>query len=469
MIALCDETARIGLIRIRDRALMVSGLRNLTFLHLYSSSFQLSTISSTSQSQLSLRHSRFQRCLDPVFRHHSLTCSIHVFSCSFSSFLSAVLYAHSEFLTDRIARATVFPNATSILNVSHCRFSRCKNSDSSGGGLSIGALELQLIITDALFDNCYSASRGGGFCAYSLASLEIDSSGFTQCGSVTSGQSFYADLNSRSHEHCVNWSVFFSNGHLAAPMASDTFTTLHGIQSLWWNNVSRNQGIAGGSGAFFISPSSSCQMYGMNIINNSCDIGRTLYLRSGHDGSTILNSNILMNGGGDLGVVMISGHNCTFNTVAFADNERHSIWFLGQDSAQVFLINCNVNLTETEFRSRAKNVDLIHSSVVYGAKSTIKVEGVALNETLFAGLIPLNESMKRPAKVDVFNAMRAGDVVRERDVTLLNETVVCLLFPIFIMICFTWLRTLYLPRVEKGALLLPAKGNDRESNTKTEV
>jgi hypothetical protein len=50
--------------------------------------------------------------------------------------------------------------------------------------------------------------------------------------------------------------------------------------------------------------------------------------------------------------------------------------------------------------------------------------------------------------------MRTDDVYRESEVTLLDETVVCLVFPIFLMICFIWLRSLYSPRTERGTLLV---------------
>jgi hypothetical protein len=345
------------------------------------------------------------------------------------------------------------------MNISHCRFTGCTNSDSSGGGLSLSVFQVDLVLHDVLFDDCYSYSRGGGFCGYSLESITIDFSRFTRCGSLTFGQTFYADLCHNSGGHSLESSIFINNGDSEAPMATDNFASFHGTQTFHRINISNNQGIQGGSAAFLIAPSSTFKMSEMMIVNNSCAIGRTLYFRPAVPGSEFIDSNVLQNGAGSLGIITFAKSNFTVINVALADNERHSHWFYGQGTAWATLVNCHVKLTAREFRVRAQNVDLNGSTIVFGAIGrTITIPDIAMNDSMFAGMEVLNGSVKRPVKVDVFNAMRVDDAPFEKDVTLFNETVVCLLFPIFLLGCYLWLRTLYLPRPERGELLIPVRG-----------
>jgi hypothetical protein len=350
--------------------------------------------------------------------------------------------------------ATFFPAMTESLEVTHCSFTGCSNFETYGGGISIGNFPLFLAISDSAFDKCLTYGCGGGFSSLAARSVNLSSIRFSRCKALSHGQSFASYVSDPHPDQRATFSVFYDNGFHGAPMATDTFSMSHGEQTVTDSNFSVNKNLAGGSAAFWMSSARFSSLSHLNVLNNSCEVGRTIFI--GSQKAVFAASNILWNDGGPLGLVRLQGQDWHFQNVALWGNERHSDWIVGSGSEpRLQMTSCAVDVSENEFNLRTENVNVTKFKTVFGANSTaLALKAVPFVNASFAGLKALNQSRRPHGKFDKFIKMRTDDVYRESEVTLLDETIVCLVFPVFLMICFIWLRSLYSPRTERGTLLV---------------
>jgi hypothetical protein len=148
-------------------------------------------------------------------------------------------------------------------------------------------------------------------------------------------------------------------------MATDTFSMSHGRQTITGSNFSMNKNLAGGSAAFWMSSASDSSLFHLNVLNNSCEVGRTIFM--GSQKAVFAASNILWNGGGPLGLIRLQGKEWLFQNVAMWGNERHSDWILGSGpEPTVQMTSCVVDISENGFDLWTENVIVNKFKTVFG-------------------------------------------------------------------------------------------------------
>jgi hypothetical protein len=244
-------------------------------------------------------------------------------------------------------------------------------------------------------------------------------------------------------------------GFESAPMASDSFLGAHGRFEYREVNVSHNHHLGGASAGFAVFSSAGCSLSQIRVVNNSCELGRTVFVQTSAYRVRVTQLIVANTGGGPLGVVTLGGANWTFEEVWLIDNDQDSDWMVGfVKENKVTMIGCVISLSASDFDLRTERVVVIHDGTKFGGSHFVApILGGVLNDTNFAGLARFNETHPLHGKVDKFIQMRSDDIYREPDVALLNESVICLFFPVFIMVAFVWMRAIYAPKPELGTFL----------------
>jgi hypothetical protein len=308
------------------------------------------------------------------------------------------------------------------------------------------------------FENCATHDRGGGLSAYAARSLALESVTFSRCRALSAGQAFFADVRDggKSGYKFKHLSIYDS-GFESAPMATDTFSISHGWQRLRAVNVSRNRHLEGASAGFAITLSASCILVNIAVMNNSCDLGRTVFISVIAVHMRFTQSTIAFTSGGPLGVVTLDGPAWVFENVSLVHNERDSDWIVGfVRETTLTMVNCIVSLSALDFELRTERVVITHNNTVFGGNPIVVPVLAGKNDTVFANLSVFNVTHPLHGKVDKFVQMRSDDVYREPEIALLDEAVVCIIFPPFIVLCFIWLRSIYAPYQEMGAFIRDA-------------
>jgi hypothetical protein len=344
--------------------------------------------------------------------------------------------------------------------ITQCLFTDCTNSLTSGGGLAVGNLAIMVSVRGSHFENCVTHDRGGAISAYSARSLALESTTFSRCRALSSGQSFFADVRHNRSGYKFRSISIYDSGFESAPMATDTFSIAHGWQNLRAVNVTRNRHLGGASAGFAITASTSCTLLNINVMNNSCDLGRTVFVTAIVDHVRLVQSTVAFTSGGPLGVVTLDGALWIFENVSLVENERDSDWIVGfLKETTVVMVDCVISLSASDFELRTERVVITHNNTTFGGNLVID-QGALLvrNDTAFGNLSIFNVTHPLHGKFDKFVQMRSDDIYREPEIALLDETVVCLVFPLFIVFCFIWLRSIYAPSSDLGAFLREAAG-----------
>jgi hypothetical protein len=238
-------------------------------------------------------------------------------------------------------------------------------------------------------------------------------------------------------------------------MATDTFFAAHGRQNYRRINVTHNRHLNGASAGFSISSSVSCSICQVNVLNDTCELGRTVFIETKSGQTNLTQFTIGFTGGGPLGVVTLDGMNWTFVNVALLENDPDSDWIVGfVHENRVLMVNCVISLSASDFDLRTERVVIDHNGTVFRVNGDHlpRVNNVQ-NDRGFVNLTVFNVTHPLHAKVDKFVQMRSDDIYREPEIALLDEAVVCLIFPLFVMVSFIWMRAIYAPRPDLGAFL----------------